>query len=100
MESPPILPSPAANVSIRGSSGQYNRGRSSNCGSGGDSRRGRGRGCAQGRGRDQGYFQSSSCCQVCNRHGHIALNCYHRFNQAYQSDHPPSPQVHMVNSNT
>lgn len=93
LESPPILPSPAANVSMRGSGGQYNRGRSSNRGFGGDSQRGRGRGC------DPGHFQSSSRCQVCNRHGHIALNCYHRFNQAYQSDHPPPPQAHMVNSN-
>ncbi|XP_041009478.1 uncharacterized protein LOC121253543 [Juglans microcarpa x Juglans regia] len=36
------------------------------------------------------FTDSRPICQVCNRLGHIALNCLYRFNQAYTSATPPS----------
>ncbi|WJZ85480.1 hypothetical protein VitviT2T_005014 [Vitis vinifera] len=38
-----------------------------------------------GYGRGNGLLPT---CQVCGRQGHIAINCYHRFDRAFQS--PPS----------
>ncbi|RWR72913.1 expansin-A25 [Cinnamomum micranthum f. kanehirae] len=70
----------------------------------------RGRGQHQqnnrGRGRNQSYnrgpsnlqnqFNQGACrtpCQVCNRVGHTALQCYHRFNHAFVADNGPSPNA-------
>ena len=33
-------------------------------------------------------------CQVCGRQGHIAINCYHRFDRAFQS--PPSNSLTVM----
>ncbi|KAA8533788.1 hypothetical protein F0562_031305 [Nyssa sinensis] len=50
----------------------------------------RGRGRA-GRGKGGPRQQSSSrpLCQVCGKTGHTAIQCYHRFDQAYQGAPPP-----------
>lgn len=74
----------------------------------------RGRGnCARGRGRfnsnrGQGnsYSQRSnshsqnsrSCCQICNRTGHTALDYFHRMDCCFQEKHPPSQLAAMATS--
>jgi len=35
-------------------------------------------------------------CQVCNKAGHIALDCYQRFNTSFQRDSPPNPHAFMA----
>uniref|UniRef100_A0A2N9G3J2 CCHC-type domain-containing protein n=1 Tax=Fagus sylvatica TaxID=28930 RepID=A0A2N9G3J2_FAGSY len=42
----------------------------------------------RGRGRGRGSFTNGSrpTCQVCGKYGHMALNCYHRFDNSYTSD--------------
>ena len=49
--------------------------------------RGRGRG---GRG---GSSSNRPTCQVCNKPGHFALQCYHRFDSSYASEARPSMQA-------
>ena len=53
--------------------------------------RGRGRGHG-GRAPSSHQFGSSNrhVCQLCNRVGHIAARCYHRFDHAYQVSSPPA----------
>ncbi|KAF5480595.1 hypothetical protein F2P56_001331 [Juglans regia] len=41
---------------------------------------------------------SKPTCQLCAKVGHVVLNCYHRFNQAYQSDPPRSLTAHYTTS--
>lgn len=38
-------------------------------------------------------------CQICNRVGHSAIDCYHRMDYAYQGRNPPSRLTAMVASN-
>ncbi|KAJ4973358.1 hypothetical protein NE237_006532 [Protea cynaroides] len=38
-------------------------------------------------------------CQICRRIAHLAINCYHRMDYAYQGRHPPEKLVAMVDSN-
>ncbi|KAF5452112.1 hypothetical protein F2P56_027145 [Juglans regia] len=58
-------------------------------------RRGRGRG-----GQFPNQFSTRSdtrpLCQVCHKHGHTAISCYHRFNQSYQAPAPPSFTAHFT----
>jgi hypothetical protein len=35
-------------------------------------------------------------CQICGKHGHNALNCYHRMDYTYQGRHPPTKLASMV----
>ena len=68
-------------------------------------RQGRARGCSQqgGRGSPQSQRSNKSnnvaspssnqgpprtACQICNRVGHSAIDCYHRMDHAYQGSHP------------
>lgn len=41
---------------------------------------------------------SKPTCQVCQKIGHVALQCYHRFDQAYQYEPPRSMSTHYTNS--
>ncbi|KAF5468437.1 hypothetical protein F2P56_012587 [Juglans regia] len=41
---------------------------------------------------------SKPTCQLCGKVGHVVLNCYHRFNRAYQSDPPRSLTAHYTTS--
>ncbi|KAF5460471.1 hypothetical protein F2P56_020335 [Juglans regia] len=58
------------------------------------------RGGRRGRGRGLNYFsnRSDGCplCQVCQKPGHTALSCYHRFNQSYQSPPPTSLTANLI----
>ncbi|RWR76373.1 putative polyprotein [Cinnamomum micranthum f. kanehirae] len=38
-------------------------------------------------------------CQICNRTGHSALDCYHRMDFTYQGSHPPNKLAAMAASN-
>lgn len=74
----------------------------------------RGRGnCARGqgrfnsnRGRGNSYSQRSnshsqnsrSCCHICNRTGHTALDYFHRMDCCFQEKHPPSQLAAMATS--
>nr|KYP65238.1 hypothetical protein KK1_011470 [Cajanus cajan] len=51
---------------------------------GGSNLRGRGRGFGRNNGRSYHKVQ----CQVCQKAGHTALQCYHRFNPNFQHDNP------------
>lgn len=62
----------------------YNGGHGSN----NNNSRSRGRGSRGGQGRGNG---SRPACLVCGKQGHIAINCYHRFDRAYQS-----PQANQI----
>lgn len=44
----------------------------------------------RGRGRGRGGHSQLQC-QVCNRFGHTAIQCYHHFNQYYNPTTPPQP---------
>ena len=35
-------------------------------------------------------------CQICEKTGHMALDCYHRFDFLYQGRHPPAELAAMV----
>jgi hypothetical protein len=51
------------------------------------------------RGRGRGSFSSPRpVCQVCNKPGHIALDCYQRFNSNYQRDSSAPMQALMASS--
>jgi hypothetical protein len=57
--------------------------------------RGRGRG-PSGRGFSSNSSQSNHpLCQVCNRHGHIALDYYNRFNESYCHDQPSQAHAYL-----
>ncbi|KAB5551985.1 hypothetical protein DKX38_009296 [Salix brachista] len=68
-----------------------------------------GRNYTPGRGRGRGRWNRSNrlpLCQLCNRSGHIALKCYHRFDIAYQGQNnssqgfrPPLPNPHGSHDN-
>uniref|UniRef100_A0A2N9F0Q1 Uncharacterized protein n=1 Tax=Fagus sylvatica TaxID=28930 RepID=A0A2N9F0Q1_FAGSY len=50
----------------------------------------------KGRGRGRSNYSHSSnrpFCQVCNKPGHIALQCYHRFDNTYQYDNSSQMQA-------
>jgi hypothetical protein len=50
----------------------------------------------RGRGRGRSHFSPASnrpVCQVCNKPGHVALQCYHRFDNTYQFDNSPQMQA-------
>lgn len=60
--------------------------------------RGRGRGRSQynNRGPSQSHFTQGIGkipCQVCNRMGHTAFQCYRRFNHAFATDSESSPNA-------
>jgi hypothetical protein len=89
----------SANFATKGNSPQYSSGSgmhgcrgnsySGLCYSTGDSRlfRGRGRGASSGGGFPSNSSQSNCpLCQVCNRFGHVALDCYNRFNESYSCE--------------
>ena len=42
--------------------------------------------CGHPRGRGSSQNNSRPTCQVCGKFGHMALNCYHRFDNSYSSD--------------
>jgi hypothetical protein len=50
----------------------------------------------RGRGRGRSNFSNTSnrpVCQVCHKIGHVALQCYHRFNNSYTMDNTPQMQA-------
>uniref|UniRef100_A0A2N9G312 eRF1 domain-containing protein n=1 Tax=Fagus sylvatica TaxID=28930 RepID=A0A2N9G312_FAGSY len=50
----------------------------------------------RGRGRGRPNFSNTSnrpVCQVCHKIGHVALQCYHRFNNTYTMDNTPQMQA-------
>jgi hypothetical protein len=79
-----------AHFASRGiSSSRGNRGgRSSNTSHSGRNSSSSGQRTNRGRGRGRGSFTNGSrpTCQVCGKFGHMALNCYHRFDNSYTSD--------------
>jgi hypothetical protein len=81
--------SPHSNRGMRGSRGNHSSGR----GFSGTSRpfRGRGRGPSSGR----GSSSNRPLCQVCNRYGHVALDCYNRFNEAYTREKPSQAHAYL-----
>ena len=46
----------------------------------------------------QNFLNSRPTCQICGKNGHIALDCYHRMNFAYQCRHAPAKLTSMVAS--
>ncbi|GMY36778.1 retrovirus-related Pol polyprotein from transposon RE1 isoform X2 [Fagus crenata] len=44
---------------------------------------------------NQSYAQRPSC-QICGKNGHVALDCYHRMDSAYQGKQPPSKLAAMA----
>lgn len=72
--------------------------------------RGRGRGKGgrnKGRGRNNGNAQQPSnnqnvyskpCCQICNRTGQLALDCYHQMDYSFEGRHPPAQLAAMATS--
>ena len=56
----------------------------------------------RGRGRGRNYGSSTNTtrllCQVCNRLGHVAFSCYHRFDNSYQQDDSPNMQAFFAAS--
>uniref|UniRef100_A0A2N9EFQ8 Retrotransposon Copia-like N-terminal domain-containing protein n=1 Tax=Fagus sylvatica TaxID=28930 RepID=A0A2N9EFQ8_FAGSY len=53
----------------------------------------------RGRGRGRSNFSNSSnkhFCQVCQKPRHVALQCYHRFDNTYQYDNNPQMQALLV----
>ena len=40
----------------------------------------------------------SPTCQICDKAGHIAIDCYHRMDYAYQGKHPPTKLAAMATS--
>uniref|UniRef100_A0A2N9H904 Reverse transcriptase Ty1/copia-type domain-containing protein n=1 Tax=Fagus sylvatica TaxID=28930 RepID=A0A2N9H904_FAGSY len=47
----------------------------------------------RGRGRGRSNFSNRPLCQVCNKPGHTALQCYHRFDNTYQYANSPQMQA-------
>ncbi|KAJ3708562.1 hypothetical protein LUZ61_012267 [Rhynchospora tenuis] len=69
--------------------GQYNRGR--------NGQRGRGRGCQNNSQQESTTDESNSKCQICQKWGHEALDCYHRIDIRYSAPvSSPSPQALVV----
>jgi hypothetical protein len=56
----------------------------------------------RGRGRNNQSFLKTSrpICQVCQKPSHVALNCYHRFDNAYQSKVSSNMQAYLTSSYT
>ncbi|XXG59573.1 hypothetical protein AAC387_Pa04g1633 [Persea americana] len=54
-------------------------------------------GSSSGRGTAQNTF-NRPCCQICNKSGHTALDCFHQMDYSYQGRHPPSQLVAMAAS--
>ena len=44
------------------------------------------------------YHNTRPTCQICGKNGHIALDCYHCMNFAYQGRHAPAKLASMVAS--
>ena len=90
----------ARNPSYRGCGGcggQSGRGFSSNS-NGGRGHQGRGLGSfslSNGHGSSSSSFFGAPrpVCQVCNKPGHAALTCYHRFDHSYQLENPTPAQA-------
>eukprot|EP00268_Persea_americana_P016027 TRINITY_DN17604_c0_g1_i1.p1 TRINITY_DN17604_c0_g1~~TRINITY_DN17604_c0_g1_i1.p1 ORF type:complete len:136 (-),score=27.05 TRINITY_DN17604_c0_g1_i1:1278-1685(-) len=88
--------------------GKSGYGTTSNCGSrkSGNRSARHGRGGRGGRNNGGRSYQNSSpqnsstgpSCQICNRTGHTALDCYHRMDFSYQGRHPPSQLAAMATS--
>ena len=71
-----------------------NRGRGRN-----QSYRGRGRGFSPNNfSQGSGPRTERPTCQICGKAGHIALDCYHRMDYAYQGKHPPTKLAAMATS--
>jgi len=56
---------------------------------------------SRGRGHNTHSFpgrgsSSRPVCQVCNRVGHIALDCYNRYNESFSRDSPQLPQAYLL----
>lgn len=43
---------------------------------------------------------SKPTCQLCGKVGHVVMRCYHRFDQAYQSDPPKALTAHYTTSDS
>ena len=76
-----------------------NRGRGRN-----NNYRGRGRGFSPNHfsqyspNQESGPRTERPTCQICGKAGHIAIDCYHRMDYAYQGKHPPTKLAAMVTS--
>ena len=71
--------------------GSYGRGSSSNQNSRG--KRGRGRGSSKSSSNPFSFGTPRVVSQVCNKPGHAAISCYHRFDHSYQADPPTTTQA-------
>lgn len=82
-----------------GPSRNYNKstGRGRNSNNRGRYNRGRGFSLSSNRSTDQ-FSYPKQCCQICNRTGHSALDCYHRMDYSFQGRHPPAKLAAMVAS--
>jgi uncharacterized membrane protein YgcG len=101
----------SANMAKRGRGGSNNRGRGNQQGRGGGRGRsgGRGRGLATpgGRGIGRGYFNNSSYsddkpqCQICDKIGHTALECWYRLDEeSYPNQRSASAATHSYGVDT
>ena len=87
------------------SGGFSNYNQSNNRGRGrGNNNRGRGRGSSPNQFSQYSPNQGSGprakrpICQICGKAGHIAIDCYHRMDYAYQGKHPPTKLAAMATS--
>uniref|UniRef100_A0A2N9E2R4 Integrase catalytic domain-containing protein n=1 Tax=Fagus sylvatica TaxID=28930 RepID=A0A2N9E2R4_FAGSY len=97
--------SPVTNTPLPLFSPQWNKGR----GSRSQNYCGRGRGnYSSSRGGFQQFHQnmqpnsqaqSRPTCQICSKLGHVALDCFHRMNFAYQGRHPPAKLAAIASTN-
>lgn len=94
-------PLAAHSIAVRPFSSPTPPNRSCGRGRGRGFRRGQGGDCAPSSSPSSNFFTASSTnrpmCQVCQKMGHTTLNCFHRFNQTYQS---PPPQSLSTNFTT
>lgn len=54
-------------------------------------------GCGSPRSSSQASY-NRPCCQICNKTGHTALDCYHRMGYSYQGKNPTSQLAAMATS--
>jgi len=51
---------------------------------------------SRGRGGCPFFSQSCLICQVCQKPGHVALDCYHRFDDSFQKDATSNVQAYVA----
>ena len=94
-----IAPRPNNSGAYNNYNQSANRGRGRN-----NNYRGRGRGFSPNHFSQYSPNQGSGpkierlTCQICGKAGHIAIDCYHRMDYAYQGKHPPTKLAAMVTS--